>query len=78
MQIDLAGKTAVVTGGNTGIGRAIALALAHAGADVGLTYFSNPDDRAVAEIRALAPGAIESEPQVVALRRWADERPWLV
>ena len=35
-------------------------------------------DDAIAEIRALAPGAIESSPQVAALRRWADERPWLV
>ena len=33
---------------------------------------------AIADIRALAPGAIESAPQVAALRRWADERPWLV
>lgn len=32
----------------------------------------------IADIRALAPGAIESAPQVAALRRWADERPWLV
>lgn len=36
------------------------------------------DDDAIAEIRALAPGAIESAPQVAALRQWADERPWLV
>lgn len=35
-------------------------------------------DDAIAEIRALAPGAIESAPQVAALRRWADDRPWLV
>lgn len=33
---------------------------------------------AIAEIRALAPGAIESAPQVAALRLWADEQPWLV
>ena len=35
-------------------------------------------DDAIAEIRALAPGAIESAPQVAALRQWASARPWLV
>jgi len=34
----LAGKSALVTGGAQRIGRAIALALAHAGADVAITY----------------------------------------
>jgi 3-oxoacyl-[acyl-carrier protein] reductase len=53
MNIDLTGKTALVTGGNTGIGRAIALALAQVGADVALTYFSNPGEQTVAAIRAL-------------------------
>jgi NAD(P)-dependent dehydrogenase (short-subunit alcohol dehydrogenase family) len=38
VQIDLSGKTALVTGGNVGIGQAIALALAESGADVALTY----------------------------------------
>jgi atypical dual specificity phosphatase len=33
---------------------------------------------AIAEIRALAPGAIESAPQVAALRHWAYEKPWFV
>src|SRR5690349_7029001 len=36
MGFDLSGKVAVVTGGNGGIGRAIALGLAHAGAAVGI------------------------------------------
>jgi 3-oxoacyl-[acyl-carrier protein] reductase len=41
MEISLAGKTAFVTGGNIGIGRAVSLALARSGADVALTYFSH-------------------------------------
>jgi 3-oxoacyl-[acyl-carrier protein] reductase len=53
MTINLTGKTALVTGGNTGIGREIALVLAQAGADVALTYFSNPGEQTVTAIRTL-------------------------
>jgi len=54
MQIDLSGKVALVTGGSRGIGRAIALGLARAGADVTLSYASNASaaDAVVAEITA--------------------------
>ena len=38
---DLSGKTALVTGGSRGIGRAISLALAAHGARVAINYASN-------------------------------------
>ena len=41
---DLAGKTALVTGANTGLGQAIAVALAAAGADIIAVGRSDPDE----------------------------------
>ena len=38
LKIDLTGKKALVTGGSRGIGKAIAIALAEAGADVAINY----------------------------------------
>ena len=48
MKIDLSGKLALVTGGSRGIGRAIALALADAGADTLINY--NHSDDAAQEV----------------------------
>lgn len=49
---DLSGKVAVVTGANTGIGQAIAVALAQAGADVACVG-RTPAEETVAQIEAL-------------------------
>lgn len=58
--IDLSGKSAVVTGGSRGIGRAIALRLAAQGADVCISYRGNSDAAAevTAEIEAMGHRAL--------------------
>ena len=57
---NLAGKVGLVTGGSRGIGRAIAIALAKAGADVAIAYVANDAAAAqtVAEITALGRNAM--------------------
>jgi pteridine reductase len=59
----LAGKTALVTGGGRRIGRSIALALAHAGADVAITYHTSQAEasQTSAEIAALGRRAIAAK-----------------
>lgn len=58
--ISLAGKIALVTGGSRGIGRATALGLARAGADVAITFLNRSADAesAAGEIRALGRRAL--------------------
>src|SRR3982751_3637577 len=40
----LRGKTAIITGGDSGIGRAVALAFAREGADVVVSYLNEEED----------------------------------
>jgi len=60
--IDLSHKRAVVTGGSRGIGRAIALQLARAGARVGISYQS----------RGEAAQAVLNELKATAVDAWAE------
>src|SRR6266446_10434575 len=64
--MSLNGKVAIVTGGNSGIGRAIALGLAKAGANIAIDYVAHPEatDALESEISRLGAVAIGVEADV--------------
>jgi len=64
--IDLTGKTAIVTGGSRGIGRAIALQLAEQGADVVVNYQNRSDaaDEVVSLIQEMGRQAVAVQADV--------------
>jgi 3-oxoacyl-[acyl-carrier protein] reductase len=63
---DITSRVALVTGGNRGIGRAIAVALAEAGADVVVNYHRHADEalEVCAEIEALGRRALAVQANV--------------
>lgn len=72
----LAGRRAIITGGDSGIGRAVAIAFAREGADVLLSYL--PEEQADAEVTAqhvrdagrtavLVPGDVREEAMCIAI-----------
>jgi glucose 1-dehydrogenase len=66
MEIRLTGKRALVTGANSGIGRAIALTLGGLGARVGINYIAGPEasQEVVAEIGKQGGAALPFEADV--------------
>jgi len=64
--MNLKGKVAVVTGGNTGIGKACVLALAAEGANIVIDYVANPDatEQVESQVAALGDQAIGVEADV--------------
>ena len=71
---DLTGKTALVTGGSRGLGRAIALAFARQGADVAINYRGNAEaaDEVAAEISGLGRRAVTIQGDTAAGREAAE------
>jgi len=71
----LKGQKALVTGGDSGIGRAVAIALGHAGADVVVNYHRNAEAAAEVVQEAASTGSkafahqadVSKEPEVLAM-----------
>jgi 3-oxoacyl-[acyl-carrier protein] reductase len=81
MNISLAGKTALVTGASRGIGRAIAIAMAEAGANIIFTYNHSAKDAEVTAASIAAHGQkvlakkvdISDETAIISLFKGFDE-----
>ncbi|MCX7378096.1 MAG: 3-oxoacyl-ACP reductase FabG [Alphaproteobacteria bacterium] len=77
--MQLAGQVALVTGGSRGIGRAVALAFAREGADIGFCHL-NDDEKAVetaAEIAALGRRVVQRSCDVADIAAGRDFAGWV-
>jgi len=81
----LAGKRALITGGDSGIGRAVAVAFAKEGADVSITYLSEQEDEDARHTASLVEKAghrcvtisAPTEPRSwPAVAGWKRSSPW--
>ena len=78
--MSLHGKVAIVTGGNSGIGKAVVLALAEQGANIVIDYVANPEateelEKQVAALGDKAIGVEADVSKVDDLQRLSP-RPW--
>jgi glucose 1-dehydrogenase len=77
MTDELQGKVAIVTGGNTGIGKAVVLALAEQGSSVVIDYVSNPQatedlERKIADLGEAATAVEADVSKIEDLQRMID------